>query len=61
MNSSASTSIHPPRITLRLVDPGKLGSEITISPVAKLTLKPLAQNQIAEDLMGRVDQTRRAV
>jgi hypothetical protein len=56
MKVSSFTSMHPPRITLRLEHPCKFGSEITFSPAAKLTLNPLPQNQIAEDLIVRVNQ-----
>jgi hypothetical protein len=60
MNVSANTLTNPPRITLRLVHPCKFGAEITFCPVRKLTLNPFAKNQIAEDLIVRVDRARRA-
>ena len=58
MNVSASTNMNPPRITLRLVTPGKFGPEVTFSPVARFTLNPFARNPVADDLMVRVDQAR---
>jgi hypothetical protein len=58
MNVSASTYTNPPRITLRLVNPGKFGKEIAFSPIARFTLNPFAKNQVAEDLIVRVDQAR---
>lgn len=58
MNISASTMTNPPRITLRLVNPSKFGSEICFSPVKKLTLNPFARDPISEDLIQRVDQAR---
>lgn len=58
MNVSASTNMNPPRITLRLVTPGKFGPEIAFTPVAKFSFNPLARNPVAEDLMVRVDQAR---
>jgi hypothetical protein len=58
MNVSASTHINPPRITLRLVRPGKFGNEITFSPVTPFSLNPFAKNAIAEDLIVRVDRAR---
>jgi len=58
MNVSASLLLNPPRITLRLINPGTFGREIAFSPVREFTLNPFAKNQIAEDLMVRVDQAR---
>jgi hypothetical protein len=58
MNVSASTYINPARITLRLVNPGKFEKEIAFSPVTRFTLNPFAKNQVAEDLIVRVDQAR---
>jgi hypothetical protein len=58
MNVSASTSMNPPRVTLRLVTPSKFGSEVVFSPVIGFTLNPFARNQVAEDLIVRVDQAR---
>lgn len=58
MNVSASTLTNPPRITLRLVHPSKFGNEIAFSPVTKFTLNPFAKNEIAGDLMVRVDRAR---
>jgi len=58
MNVSASAHTNPPRITLRLVKPGKFGSEVSFSPVSKLSLNPFAKNPIAEDLIVRVDKAR---
>jgi len=58
MNVSASTNMNPPRITLRLVKPGRLGAEISFSPAAPFTLNPFAKNPISEDLIVRVDKAR---
>ena len=58
MNVSASLLLNPPRITLRLVNPGKFGKEIAFSPVRGFTLNPFAKDQISEELMVRVDQAR---
>ncbi len=60
MNVSAATNTNPPRITLRLVKPGKFGQEITFSPQVKFSFNPFAKNPIAEDLIVRVDKARRA-
>src|SRR6185436_11382696 len=54
MNVSVSTYINPPRIALRLVTPGKFGSEIAFSPVTGFRLNPFARNPVAEDLIVRV-------
>jgi hypothetical protein len=61
MNVSATMLINPPRITLKLVNPGKFGREIAFSPVRKFTLNPFAKDEVSEDLISRVDQARRAV
>jgi hypothetical protein len=58
MNVSATSMTNPPRITLRLVNPGKFGKEIAFSPVRKFTLNPFPKNEIYEDLIVRVDQAR---
>ncbi|MCL2021115.1 MAG: hypothetical protein FWG81_03200 [Betaproteobacteria bacterium] len=58
MNVSASMYMNPPRITLRLVKPGKLGSEISFSPATPFTINPFAKIPVAEDLIIRVDKAR---
>lgn len=58
MNVSATTLMNPQRVTLRLVKPGKLGSDVSFSPVSSFKLNPFTPNPIAEDLMVRVDQAR---
>jgi hypothetical protein len=58
MNVSMSTSLNPPRLSLRLVRPRQLGPEIVFSPVRPFSLNPFARNPIAEDLMVRVDRAR---
>lgn len=61
MNVSVSTYMNPPRVALRLANPSRFGNEIVFSPIAGFTLNPFARNQVAEDLIVRVDQARRAV
>ena len=56
MHVNVSTYINPPRIALRLIAPGKFGSEIAFSPVTGFRLNPFAKNQVAEDLTLRVYQ-----
>jgi len=58
MNVSVSTYVNPPRISLRLITPGKFGSEIAFSPVTGFRLNPFAKNKVAEDLIQRVYQAR---
>lgn len=58
MNVSASINMNPPRVTLRLVKPGKFGSEISFSPVRTFTLNPFKKNPMVEDLIVRVDKAR---
>jgi hypothetical protein len=58
MNVNASTFQNPPRITLRLVLPGKLGKEVSFVPRSRFTLNPFAANPVAENLMERVHLAR---
>ena len=46
--------MNPPRIVLRLVSPGKFGSEVAFFPQRSFTFNPFAKIPIAEDLIGRV-------
>jgi hypothetical protein len=59
MNVNASTNTNPPRVTLRLVKPGRFGSEITFVPQARMSFLPFKKNPIVEDLIVRVDRARR--
>jgi hypothetical protein len=58
MNVSASLLLNPPRITLKLVQPGKFGSEIAFTPIKAFTFNPFAKDQVSEDLIVRVDEAR---
>ena len=58
MNLNASTLVNPPRITLRLVNRGRFGNEVAFSPIVPFTLNPFKRNQVADDLMVRVDKAR---
>lgn len=60
MNVNASINANPPRVTLRLVKPGKFGSEVTFTPRTKMSFLPFRKNPIVEDLIVRVDRARRA-
>lgn len=59
MNVSASTNMSPQRITLRLVRPGRFGTEVAFIPQMQFSFNPFAKNLVAEDLMVRVDRARR--
>jgi hypothetical protein len=59
MNVSASTSMNPPQVTLRLVQPCRFGSEVVFSPVrGSFSLNPFRRNAVVEDLIVRVDKAR---
>jgi hypothetical protein len=58
MNVSATTMVNPPRITLRLVNPGRFGTEIAFSPARPFTINPFAKNVVADDLILRVYSAR---
>jgi len=58
MNVSASTLVNPPRITLRLVNPGRFGREISFSPPRNSLFNPFARNSVADELIERVHRAR---
>jgi hypothetical protein len=60
MNVSVSTMMNPPRITLRLRQPTRLGSDVSFSPAGSFRWLPFGdtKNAIAEDLIVRVDRAR---
>jgi len=59
MNVSSTLMVNPPRVTLRLVTPGRFGKEITFSPARPRTLNPFARNAVADELIERVYKARR--
>ena len=61
MNIDAHTNMNPPRVTLRLVKPGRFGPEITFSPPRRFSFSfnPFAKHPLVEDLLVRVDKARR--
>jgi hypothetical protein len=59
MNVSATTMMNPPRITLKLIRPGRFGDEIVFSPIRPFRLNPFARNPIGEDLIRRTYEARR--
>lgn len=60
MNVSATTYVNPPRVTLRLVKPGKFGPEVVFTPRSNWRFMPFTKNSIVEDLIVRVDRARRS-
>lgn len=59
INVNVSSNMNPPRITLRLDRPGRLGGEVAFSPASDgFSLNPFARNRIGEDLIVRVDRAR---
>jgi hypothetical protein len=48
----------PPRITIRLVRPGKFGREIAFLPRGESTLNPFAQSRTASELRHRLQEAR---
>jgi hypothetical protein len=59
MNIDAFTNMNPPRVTLRLVKPGRFGTEVTFSPPRRFSFNPFAKHPLVEDLIVRVDKARR--
>jgi len=60
LNVNVSSNTNPPRITLRLENRTRFGSEIAFSPASGgFTLNPFAKNPIGEDLIVRADRARR--
>jgi hypothetical protein len=56
MNVSYTVLINPPRVTLTLRIPSRLGNEITFSPPH--ALKPFKKSPIVDELIERVDRAR---
>ena len=58
VNINVLTMMNPPRITLRLRNPTQFGDEIAFSPLKQVTLSPFEKNDIAEELIARVDHAK---
>lgn len=59
MNVGMTQFVNPPRLTLRLRTPGKFGDEIAFIPkMPAFRFNRFARNEIAEDLVKRVDRAR---
>jgi hypothetical protein len=57
MNISSTVLVSPPRVTLTLRRPSIFGNEITFSP--PISLVPFSKSPIVDELIQRVDATRR--
>jgi hypothetical protein len=53
MNVSAAEYANPPRVTLRLVEEGALGKNVSFSPKIPLSFRPLATSTVVEELTER--------
>ena len=60
INVSCSQFANPPRATLSLRNPSRLGDRITFCPVASLLRLPFSTIPVVEDLIKRVDNARRS-
>lgn len=49
---------NPPRLTLRLRQPCGFGDEVAFSPATGFRLNPFQKNEVAEDLIMRIDRIR---
>lgn len=58
INLSETVMINPPRVTLTLRKPGRLGKDVAFSPVAPLLR--FGRNPLVAELIERVDAARRA-
>lgn len=56
MNVNGSTLTNPPRVTLTLRVPSRLGNEITFSPPA--SMNPFKKSPIIDELIQRVERAR---
>jgi hypothetical protein len=59
INVSYTQFANPPRATLSLRNPSRLGDRITFCPVASLLRLPFSTIPVMEDLIKRVDAARR--
>ncbi len=59
INDSVTVAMNPPRITLRLANPGVMGPEIVFTPMRRFSFNPIARKPIADELVLRVDRARR--
>ena len=58
MNIDSMMVMNPPRVTLRLIESGRLGDEIVFSPRVKRTFNPFAKSPLVESLVRRAHEAR---
>ena len=58
MNVNATVLVNPPRITLRLVHPGRFGAEIAFHAPRPPFMNPFARNALADQLIERAHAAR---
>lgn len=58
MNVDSSFNVNPPRITLHLVNPCRLGRLVSFSPKSGPSLNPFAKNPLIEELVLRAHAAR---
>lgn len=61
MNVNASMFMNPPQITLRLINPGRNGNEVTFSPAEGLRISFFTKSTVAEDLIVRAHRARTGI
>jgi hypothetical protein len=59
MHVDLPSYMRPQQITLRLVKPGKFGSQVSFALPSRFSFSPFAKHPLAEDLIVRVDRARR--
>jgi len=57
-NIDTSKNVNPPRVTIRLIQPGSFGKLVSFSPKAAPSLNPFAANPLVEELITRAHQAR---
>lgn len=60
LNVSINQLSNPPRVSLRLFKPGRLGDTVVFIPRSAFRFNPFARNPVAESLLARVEQLRHA-
>ena len=58
MNVNATLFVNPPRITLRLISPGRFGSEVAFLAPRPPILNPFARSALADELIERAHAAR---
>jgi len=58
VNVGMSQFTNPPRLSLRLRTAGQLGDEVVFIPRGRPRLNPFARNELAEQLLQRVERLR---